>query len=170
VLNDGGKTYATGSELGVKYSSGVLFTINLPANIVVDSVNFTGYDNYADVDSYLGELNGVSYGTTDYVYTQKDANGNYTICSHTVPLNTPASGTLPFKFQGKQVVMKITLYVRTSTGVDQIVISPLDPDGFTNVYSLNGSIIKCNVIRRYALEGLQTGVYIVDRQKYFVKY
>lgn len=170
ITNEVGKTYSTGSEMGIKYSSGTQYRINMPAGITVDSITFTGYDNYADADAYLGELNGTTYNSTDYVYIRKNASGAYTVATYTVPLTLPATGSFTFTFQGKQVVLRITLWTRTSTGNKNMLITPLDPEGLTNVYAINGSLIKQNVVRRYALEGLPAGVYIVDRMKRIVRY
>jgi hypothetical protein len=170
ITNEAGKAYATGSEMGIKYSAATQYKILLPNGIAVDSVTFTGYDNYADEDSYLGELNGTTYSSTNYVYIRKNASGVYTVASYTVPLTTPATGSFTFTFQGKQVVLRITLWARTTTANKYIHITPLDPDGLTTVYSINGSIIKRNVVRRYALDGLPTGIYIVDNIKQMVRY
>ncbi len=170
ITNEAGKTYSTGSEMGIKYSAATQYKIILPAGITVDSVTFTGYDNYADGDSYLGELNGTTYNTTDYLYIRKNASGAYTVASYTVPLSTPATGSFSFTFQGKQVVLRITLWTRTGTGNKNLFITLLNPDGLTNVYSINGSLIKQNIIRKNALEGLPAGIYIVDKMKRIVMF
>jgi hypothetical protein len=170
ITNEAGKTYSTGSEMGIKYSAATQYKILLPNGIAVDSITFTGYDNYADGDSYLGELNGTTYSNTNYVYIRKNASGAYTIASYTVPLSTPATGSLTFTFQGKQVVLRILLWTRTTTANQNLFLTPLDPDGLTNVFTINGSIVKRNVIRRYAMDGLPTGIYIVDKTKRIVRY
>ena len=169
ITNTNSKAYATGSEEGVKYSTGVQFTVNLPAGIVVDTVNFIGYDNYTGTDSYLSELNGTAYSTTDYVFTQKNANGNYVICNRKIPFKTPATGTFSFTFGGNQVVLKILLSIRNLTETINTFISPLDPNGFTNVYTLDGRIIKSNVVRMNAAKGLPDGNYIIDKQKRVIR-
>lgn len=51
----------------------------------------------------------------------------------------------------------------------KIAFSPLDPNGLTSVYTIEGRIIRSNVVRRYAAQQLSTGVYIVDKQKVSVK-
>jgi len=165
ITNTNSKAYATGSELGVKYSTGVKFTVNLPSKITVDTVNFIGYDNYAGTDSYLSELNGTTYGTTDYIFTQKDGGGKYVICNRKIPLVNPATGAFTFTFGGNQVVMKILLAVRTTTATEKIFNSPLDPNGLTNVFTLDGRKIKSNIIRMNATQGLANGLYIIDQQK-----
>jgi hypothetical protein len=51
----------------------------------------------------------------------------------------------------------------------KIVFSPLDPNGLTTVYTIDGRIFRSNVVRRYAAQQLPAGVYIVDKQKVSVK-
>jgi hypothetical protein len=168
IVNSSSKGYAGGSDYGIKYSAGVKFTVNLPTGIAVDSVKFQGYDNYADGDSYLSELNGITFPETAYVFTRKDASGNAVNCSHTVPFATPASSNFTFTFSGKQVVLKTTLYYKTPTGTRTIILSPLDPNGLTNVYSIDGKIIKSNVIRQSAISNLSAGIYLIDKQKVYI--
>ena len=166
ITNTSSKALATGSESGVKYSTGVQFKVNLPANVAVDSVQFSGYDNYADADSYLSELNGTTYGTTDYVYIMKGT--NYVVCTHTVPFAAPPTGSFTFTFGGKQVVISITLYTRELTALNNNTFIPYDPNGITNVYNMEGKLIRQNVIRKDATSGLPNGIYIIDRKKMIV--
>lgn len=169
ITNNNSKGYSTGSEQGVKYSKDVKFTINLPANIEVDSVKFSGYDNYSDPDAYLSELNGTTYTNTDYVYTKKDASGNYTLCSHTIPLSKPTTGSCTFTFGGNQVAATITLYVSATSGIkEKGQATILDPNGKTNVYGIDGRLIRANVTRSIATDGLQRGIYIIDKQKVII--
>ena len=164
VSNSNSKTYATGSEQGIKFSTGVPFTVSLPAGIVVDSVRFVGYDNYKGADSYVSELNGITFGITDYVFTQKDANETYTVCNRVIPLTSPASGSFTVTFGGNQVVLSVILSTRTATGIKTQTLT-LDPTETVNVYKLNGQRIRYNVARGQATECLSNGVYIIDKQK-----
>ncbi len=116
VSNSKDKAYAAGFEDGIKYSAGVQYTVNLPSGVTIDKATFTGYDNYAEVDAYLSELNGTGYGSTDYVFPQKNASGDYFVKSYTVETN--ASGKMTFTPAGKQTVWVITLNGKsTSTGI-----------------------------------------------------
>jgi hypothetical protein len=164
ITNNNSKAYATGSEYGIKYSSDVQFTINLPASIKTDTIRFTGYDNYSDADSYLKELNGQIFGNTEYVYTKKDASGNYKICEYTIALAKPATGSLTFMFSGKQVVMTITLSTSSATGLNTIFKSDAN-DKQTDVYSIDGRLIRSNVEITKATDGLKKGIYIVGNKK-----
>ena len=113
VVNEKDKKYQAGLEDGVKFSAGVQHTIKLPANFLVQSVTFKGYDNYPEVDAYIKELNGSTFGETDYVFPMKTGddpdNLTYTMVKHTINLDTPASEQLTFTTAGKQVVCAITL-------------------------------------------------------------
>jgi pectinesterase len=119
--NNGSKNYSTGKNNTVKYTQGVTYTINIPANTAVTKVTFYGYDNYTGTNSYISSLNGVNYSTTDYVFPQKEtaeSDGIYT--TQTITLNTPATGSLPFVLGGKQTCLIITVYTVETTGVENI--------------------------------------------------
>ena len=165
VTNENGKGYATGKEDGVKYSSGVQFTIHLPDNVKVTSVKFTGYDNYDGSDAYVSELNGKTFSSTDYIFTKKDANGNYTVCTNTVDLDMPASGSFTFTIGAKQSVLSIELTTTTSTGIETWATNKSDPNELINVYSVDGRVIRSEVKRSEAIRNLKNGVYIVDGKK-----
>ena len=60
---DESKTYQSANG-GIKYSAGVQYTITLPAGVSIKHVEIVGYNNYADADSYIAELNGKEYGET----------------------------------------------------------------------------------------------------------
>jgi len=165
ITNTSSKTYGAGSELGMKFSTGVQFTVNLPAGITVDSVRFVGYDNYTGTDSYISELNGTTFAATDYVFTQKTASGTYVVCNRNIPLATPASGSFTVTFGGSQVVLYLVLSTKTSTGIATQTTLSLDPNAPINVYNIYGRLIRSNVPRKLAAEGLVTGIYIIDKQK-----
>ena len=109
ITNQKEKNYGTGKEDGIKYSAGVQYAINLPENVKISAITFTGYDNYADVDAYLAEVAETTYDATKYVFPQKDASGNYSVVSHTVELVPAVANTITFTPQGKQVVLTISL-------------------------------------------------------------
>ena len=162
ITNTKNKGYGAGKENGVKYSA-TTYTINLPSDVEVVSVTFTGYDNY-EADAYLAALNGVTYTSSDYVFPAKDGDGNYTVVSHTIDLETPASGKLEFKIGNKQVVLVITLTVVKPTGVEETISVPLFKD-HVDVYDLYGRLVRNQVDYRHALYGLPSGIYIVDGKK-----
>lgn len=159
VTNAKSKGYATGSNNGIKYSSGVDFTVNLPAGVQIASVEMTGYDNYADGDSYIASLNGKSYGATDYVFPRKDSNGNATTVTHKIDFDTPASGSFGVKFGGKQVVVSMILTPAKANGLDEVQAPPLQE--YVDVYAADGRLLRQAVYYKRALHGLPTGMYIV---------
>jgi hypothetical protein len=170
ITNTGSKTYSTGSEKGIKFSNGTQFKVELPAGIVVDSIQIVGYDNYAGTDAYLSELNGVTFAATDYVFIQKTSSGAYVVCNHKIGLASPATGSFTFTFAGNQVAAYLVLTTRKlDTGIRKPVIFPYDPHAIVNVYALNGQLVRAKVIRSVATEGLQDGIYVVNNQKVVVR-
>lgn len=154
------KGYSTGKEDGIKYSRNQTYTINLPANIQVKSVDFTGYCNYADADGYLAQLGNTTYGDEEYVFPRKDADGNYKVASHSVALPAPVEGSMAVKFAGQQVVMSMTLWVHdTASGISHSVVLPVH--GYVDVYSVGGQLLRKAVHHQRALYGLPAGCYIV---------
>ena len=131
-------TYSNGLNNGIKYSANAKYTINLPENVSISSITFDGYDNYGDADSYLYELNGTTYSTTDYVFPKAPdkSNNEYAVTSHTIPFSTPVSGALTFTFKGKQMVLRITLAgKKETTAISAVRTSAITA---TEYYDLNG--------------------------------
>ncbi len=163
ITNNKDKGYGAGKENGIKYSANTEYTIKLPADIEVVSVTFSGYDNY-DVDAYLASLNGVAFDAGQYLFPAKDSNGNYEVVSHTVALDTPASGTLKFTIGAKQTVLVITLAVRQK-GASSVERATLPVPEYVDVYSINGQLQRKAVHYKRALYGLPSGLYIVGGKK-----
>ena len=133
VTNANDKSYSTGDNNGVKYSTGVPFTIHLPEGISVDKVKISGYDNYDTGDSYLSELNGTTFSSTDYMFPKKGTDGSKVIKEYTINLDMPASNTLTFKAGGNQVVWSITLYMPQEVTIHEQSVALSVPDGPANV-------------------------------------
>ena len=165
ITNANSKGYATGSEMGIKFSNGVQFKVTLPTGISVDTVKFVGYDNYTGTDSYISELNGVTFGASSYVFTQKTASGTYKVCTNTIPLVMPATGSFSFSIGGNQTVVYLVLSTHTLTGLKEQTILSANPNAPVNVYSIDGRIIRSNIPRNKATEALRAGLYIIDNQK-----
>ncbi len=138
ITNNNGKTYAAGYENGIKYSAAVQYTINLPSGVSINKITFTGYDNYADVDAYLGEVAGTEYSATDYVFPQKNGS-TYTVKSHTIEFASPVSGAITFTPMGKQCVFVIQLS-GTKGGTTALDVLPLSNGSpvETEYYDLQG--------------------------------
>lgn len=151
VTNTKDKGYGEGGD-GVKYSAGVQYTITIPEGCSVNGIKFSGYNNYKETDAYIGEVNGTTYESTEYVFPMKDGEGNSTSKEYTIQFAAPVKNTLTFTPQGKQCVWAITLYITGTPAVtpdDDTELAPAFPgaegsgryaqggrgtDGTTNVY------------------------------------
>lgn len=159
ITNNKSKGYATGNNNGIKYSSGVDFTVKLPEGVQIASVELTGYDNYADGDSYIASLNGVTYASTDYIFPRKDGSGNATVVSHKIGFAKPATGSFGLRFGGKQVVVSMILIPVKADGIDETLAEPM-PE-YVDVYTTGGQLVRKGVYYKRALNGLPSGMYIV---------
>ena len=113
VKNNKSKTYANSSNL-VKFSA-ASYTIKLPKNVSINRIVFEGRDNYEDDDAYISEVNGETFGATDYVFPKDKS-----MQTHSIALSTPATGTLTFTTKVKQICAIIRLYSSTSTGISTV--------------------------------------------------
>ena len=153
ITNKSSKNYATGSNNGIKYSAGVQYAINLPQDVNITEAIFTGYDNYTDLDAYLGEVNGVTYEADTYVFPKSKES-----VVRTVEIQPAASGTITFTPQGKQVVLSITLNgTHTSaTGINELHSYHIQPNIYYNLQGLR----KSNPTK---------GIYVNNGRKVIVK-
>lgn len=151
VTNTKEKGYGEGGD-GVKYSANVQYTITIPEGCSVNGIKFSGYNNYDETDAYIGEVNGTTYESTEYVFPMKDGEGNSTSKEYTIHFADPVTNSLTFTPQGKQCVWAITLYITGTPAVtpdDDTELAPAFPgaegsgryaqggrgtDGTTNVY------------------------------------
>lgn len=72
-------------------------------------------------------------------------------------------------FAGKTSAGDPRWYYTGTTGINQVRTNGLDPNGLTNVYGIDGKVIKSNVVRSNAKSGLQKGIYVIDQKKILVK-
>ena len=155
------KGYATGKQDGIKYSRNHLFTINLPEDVEVKSVDIFGYSNSDTGDAYLAQLGNTTYGADEYVYPSR-ATGK--TATHSIGFATPVTGTLPFKFSGEQMVATFTLWVADkATGISRPVVVPVQE--YVDVYSVTGLLLRKGVYYQRALNGLPAGLYLVGGKK-----
>ena len=160
ITNNKGKGYATGNNNGIKFSSGVDFTVKLPEGVQIASVELTGYDNYADGDSYIASLNGVNYASSDYLFPRKDGSGNATVVNHKIDFAKPAMGSFGLRFGGKQVVVSMILTPVKADAMYETVVEPISE--YVDVYTTGGQLVRKGVYYKRALNGLSSGMYIVD--------
>ena len=129
------KDYSTSSSCGIKsikYSNNVTYTIHLPEGISISSIDFQGFANDDNADGYLAELNGKTFGSTDYVFPSRT--GGEAV-SYNIELENSVSGSISMKFV-KQVGMRITLH--TATNIDGINSIMSNEETNAPVYDLTG--------------------------------
>lgn len=160
ITNSLSKKYATAKSSTIKYSKDVLFTINLPDNVQISSVTFTGYGNEDDNDCYLASLNGTKFAETDYVFPDRlEPNATTTMKSYTINLPTPAVKTLTFSVGQAQAALLINLKGEIGTAIH-------------NVEFMDATK---NANRTYTLQGVEVnaatkpGIYIRNGKKFLVK-
>ena len=134
VTNGNGKGYANGKSSTVKYSANVIYTVQLPAGMKIDKVDFYGYDNY-DTDAYISHFNGSDFSATDYVFPAKDGD-NMTYVTHTFTAATPIENSFSFKLGSKQCCLILTLYEKDSSA--GITIPVVANSAASSVYDLQG--------------------------------
>ena len=151
------KAYATGNINTIKYSTDKLYTINIPAGKAIGIITFSGYSNY-EGGSYLSEVNGTTYGATDYPFTYMNKTTGYSAESQTITLPSPVSGQLSFKVGNKQACFVIKLTPVTPAGIDLI---PALSNREGAVYDLQG--------RRLLGKPTAKGIYIVNGKQVVMK-
>ena len=134
------KDYSTSSSCGIKsikYSNNVTYTIHLPEDISISSIDFQGFTNDDNADGYLAELNGKTFSATDYVFPSRI--GGKAV-SYNIEFENSVSGSISMKFV-KQVGMRITLNVAAPTGIVPISI---DIDQNAKSFNLRGQLVGKN--------------------------
>ena len=124
----------------MKYSANVIYTVQLPAGMKIDKVDFYGYDNY-DTDAYISHFNGSDFSATDYVFPAKDGD-NMTYVTHTFTAATPIENSFSFKLGSKQCCLILTLYEKDSSA--GITIPVVANSAASSVYDLQGMRARNN--------------------------
>ena len=158
ISNEKGKTYGVGSGTNyIKYSANQ-YTIIIPDGVKITKMDIEGRNNYSDADAYIGEINGVNYDTTTYVFPKDKSIKNYSIS-----FATPVEHTLTFTPKVKQCILAFTLYTDATSSIAGITVdNKLMAD--TNIYDLSG-----RVVAQKGSEGLKKGIYIFNNKKFVVK-
>lgn len=173
ISNTGGKGYSTGTVDGVsymKFSRNVAFTMNMPDGFTCNSIEITGYDNYADVEAYLYEINGDTLEATTYPFPVKDGSGVPTIKTHTFNLKNPATGSFIFQFKGQQTVVIFTLSNVTTSLNNPVVNNKLNMDEIVDVYSIDGRLVRNQIRCGQAMTELNNGIYLINNQKMVINH
>ena len=158
INNEKGKTYGVGSGTNyIKYSANQ-YTIIIPNGIKIAKMDIEGKNNYTEADAYIGEINGVNYDATTYVFPKDKS-----IKKYSISFATPVEHTLTFTPKVKQCILTITLYTDATSSIAGITVdNKLMAD--TNIYDLSG-----RVVAQKGSEGLKKGIYIFNNKKFVVK-
>ena len=158
ISNEKGKKYDVGSGTNyIKYSANQ-YTIIIPDGVKITKMDIEGRNNYSDADAYIGEINGVNYDATTYVFPKDKSIKNYSIS-----FATPVEHTLTFTPKVKQCILAFTLYTDATSSIAGITVdNKLMAD--TNIYDLSG-----RVVAQKGYEGLKKGIYIFNNKKFVVK-
>lgn len=158
ISNEKGKKYDVGSGTNyIKYSANQ-YTINIPDGIKIVKMEIEGRNNYDTDDAYIGEINGVNYDATTYVFPKDKSIKNYSIS-----FATPVEHTLTFTPMVKQCILAITLYGDASSNIAGVRVDN-QAMADTNIYDLSG-----RVVAQKGSEGLKKGIYIFNNKKFVVK-
>lgn len=158
ISNEKEKTYSIGSGTNyIKYSANQ-YTIIIPDGIKIVKMDIEGKDNYDTDDAYIGEINGVNYDATTYVFPKDKS-----IKKYSISFATPVEHTLTFTPKVKQCILAITLYGDASSNIAGVRV---DNQAMVdnNVYDLSGRVVALN-----GSEGLKKGIYIFNNKKFVVK-
>lgn len=158
ISNEKGKTYDVGSGTNYIKFSANQYTINIPDGIKIVKMEIEGRNNYDTDDAYIGEINGVNYDATTFVFPKDKSIKNYSIS-----FATPVEHTLTFTPKVKQCILAITLYGDASSNIAGVRVDN-QAMADTNIYDLSG-----RVVAQKGSEGLKKGIYIFNNKKFVVK-
>lgn len=148
---------STGVDGTIKYSRNKKYTIQLPDGMAVNKVIIYGYCNANGATSYLGELAGKTFGTTDYVFPARDLDPPANRATHTISIEPAVKGELSFTPKGDaQSCYKLTLFTVSTTGIKQVYATPNHDNA---IYNLQG----------VRVEHPQKGIYIMNGRKFVRK-
>ncbi len=165
VSNTASKTYATAKSNTIKYSKGTEYTINLPTNITITSVNVAGYANEDDNTCTLATLNGETFEESNYTFPSRTTSTS-TDTNYMVTLAKPATGTLTFTPGGAQAAWVITLNGTKNTS-NIVRTQAATSEKCHHVYDMSGRMVKANASTA-DLNTLANGVYVYNNSKFVV--
>lgn len=158
ISNKKGKAYDVGSGTNYIKFSANQYTINIPDGIKIVKMEIEGRNNYDTDDAYIGEINGVNYDATTYIFPKDKS-----VKKYTVEFATPVENTLTFTPKVKQCILAFTLYTDATSSIAGITVdNKIMAD--TNIYDLSG-----RVVAQKGSEGLKKGIYIFNNKKFVVK-
>lgn len=161
LSNHTNRLYAEGAvnTNTIKYSKNTEYTIHLPEGMKVSRIRFTGYNNYANTEACIRDINGTSYSASDHIFPTKDEAGNPTTVSHIIDFSNPVTGDIRFTLGGNQCALIITLY------------TPVTQSGTYNITYTDESENECFDLQghRIGSAGLRPGIYIRKGNKFIVR-
>lgn len=159
ITNNGGKTFDknTGSNY-IKYSKGVVYTINIPDGIAVSAVTFSGNNHYTDSDASISEFNGQDVSADGYIFPASQE-----VKSYTLKLTPAANKSISFKLDGQQCNLSISItYSKSSTaGIKGIKASTNSNNA--GIYDLAGHYLASNTSLHHP------GIYIINGAKVLLR-
>lgn len=145
--------HVTGDFTGIKFSRKTDYTINLPADVTITSVEVSGYTNVDSGDlAYVSKLGTNEFNTDSGTFPLRT---DKTIETHKYVLSTPASGSMVIRFDNNQATAVIKLISLT-----------------TSIHSVSSDIKKNDIF--YNLQGVRVdkptkGLYIQNGKKIIIK-
>ena len=151
---------ATGSYATIKYSANRQYKLTLPAGLQFSSVDFYGYSNVDGTTSYLSEVNGQTFGETDYVFPARDASPS--TITHSIQYDTPFSNTFSFTAKGAQTCLIVSLHVyQQEQGIKDLKANSQELKA-NSIYDLHGRKIANSQLPK------AKGLYILNGKKVVV--
>ena len=150
---DYGEGHVTGDFTGIKFSRNTDYTINLPQDVTITSVEVTGYTNVDTGDlAYVSKLGANEFNTENGTFPLRT---DKTTESHTYTLATPATGSMAIRFGNNQATATIKLI-----------------GGTTGIHAIGSDAKKDNNF--YTLQGVRVdkptkGIYIQNGKKIIIK-
>ena len=145
--------HVTSDFTGIKFSRKTDYTINLPADVTITSVEVSGYTNVDSGDlAYVSKLGTNEFNTDSGTFPLRT---DKTIETHKYVLSTPASGSIVIRFDNNQATAVIKLISLT-----------------TSIHSVSSDIKKNDIF--YNLQGVRVdkptkGLYIQNGKKIIIK-
>lgn len=157
ITNDDGQSYAHSSEGDyIKIAYYVQYTIHIPEGITIAQVRIDGKDWYDNRSTYLYELAGVEYTSTDYPFS-------YEGVEYTIDI-TPTTDELTFTTAPKLCGLKFYLVTDEGvTGISDVTASGDGENSLHDVYTLSGILVRQGVTDEEA-RALPKGIYIIDNK------
>lgn len=157
--SNAGRGYAKGSgKTGnyIKFARNETWTIQLPEGKVATEINFTGWANNDNSDSWISMLNDEEYDENTYRFVSRTQD-DYS--SHDIAFSQPRN-TIVVKFANAESVLSMRLKVTDGQqSAIEDIIAPEKP-GNGKIYNIMGIEVK---------EPLLPGIYIRDGKKFLVR-